>query len=37
MALAALGAAAQSPLAGWWRGQVAQLPLVINISEEAAG
>lgn len=37
IALAALGAAAQSPLAGWWRGQVAQLPLVINISEEADG
>ena len=37
VALVALGAAAQSPLAGWWRGLVASLPLVIHVSEEADG
>lgn len=37
VALVALGAAAQSSLVGWWRGQVATLPLVIHVSEEADG
>ncbi len=35
--ITALSAMASSPLAGWWRGEVAMLPLVIHIEQDTSG